>query len=98
MAFRARGLRIYNGLDLGRIRAMAQGRAPRAGPIRIGHVGRLVEQKNQARLIEALARARRESGLDLRLDIVGNGPLLPELRQLAPVMRASPMRWSSAVP
>jgi glycosyltransferase involved in cell wall biosynthesis len=78
-----RARRIYNGLDLGRIRAMAQGRAPREGPIRIGHVGRLVEQKNQARLIEALARARRESGLDLRLDIVGNGPLLPELRQRA---------------
>jgi glycosyltransferase involved in cell wall biosynthesis len=79
----ARGLRIYNGLDLTRVRAKGRGRARGDGPFHVGHVGRLVAQKNQARLIEGLAIARTRSDRDIRLEIVGNGPLMPTLRELA---------------
>jgi glycosyltransferase involved in cell wall biosynthesis len=72
--------RIYNGLDIAGVRAKTRVGRAEAGVIRIGHVGRLVPQKNQARLIRGLAAARVASGLDLRLDIVGHGPLLPELQ------------------
>jgi glycosyltransferase involved in cell wall biosynthesis len=78
-----RALRIYNGLDLGRVRDRASRVRTGDGTVRIGHVGRLVEQKNQARMIEGLARARAVTGLDLRLEIVGGGPLLPDLQATA---------------
>lgn len=79
----SRALRIYNGTDLAAVRAKSRpGR--RAGPaVRIGHVGRLVPQKNQARLIRGLAAARAATGRDIRLEIVGNGPLIDELRSTA---------------
>ncbi len=44
-----------------------------AGPIRIAGAGRLVERKNFALLVDAISRLRGE-GMDVRLDIFGDGP------------------------
>jgi len=44
-----------------------------AGPIRIAGAGRLVRRKNFALVIEAVARLRAE-GLDVQLNIFGDGP------------------------
>ncbi len=49
-----------------------------AGPLHIGTVGRLVPIKGQRHLIEAVAKVRR-AGVDVRLTIVGEGPLEHEL-------------------
>lgn len=47
-------------------------------PLRIGTVGRLVAIKGQAWLVRAVARVR-DAGVDVRLVIVGDGPLRAEL-------------------
>ncbi len=78
-----RALRIHNGLDLRRVRSNAVGASHADRVVRIGHVGRLVSQKNQARMIDGLAVARAATGRDLRLEIVGNGPLMDDLAQTA---------------
>ena len=84
-----RGLRIYNGVDIARVRrhappATTPDTAPSPdAPVLIGSIGRLVPQKNQHRLIAGLAAARATSGRDIRLDIVGNGPLLADLQKTA---------------
>jgi glycosyltransferase involved in cell wall biosynthesis len=78
-----RALRIHNGLNLRRVRSNAMGTSRADHVVRIGHVGRLVSQKNQARMIEGLALARAATGRDLRLEIVGNGPLMDDLVQTA---------------
>ena len=50
---------------------------PEPGPVRLLYVGRLVEDKNLRRLLQALR------GLDARLELCGTGPLEAELRSLA---------------
>lgn len=78
-----RGLRIYNGVDLSRVRSHpAPDNLPQP-PVVIGNIGRLVPQKNQARLIAGLAAARATTGRDIRLDIVGHGPLRSHLEDTA---------------
>lgn len=53
-------------------------------PVRILTVGRLVEKKGTEFSLRALARLAREAGhLDWTFEIVGEGPLEPELRTLA---------------
>jgi glycosyltransferase involved in cell wall biosynthesis len=57
----------------------------RSGPStrpRLVNVGGLVEVKGHRHLIAALAQLRR-AGTNLRLDVVGDGPLRPELEGLA---------------
>lgn len=53
------------------------------GTILLAAVGRLVEQKGHAYLLRALARAVRTSGVDLRLVLLGEGPLGGALAELA---------------
>jgi glycosyltransferase involved in cell wall biosynthesis len=48
-------------------------------PLRIGYVGRLVEEKGLQVLLEAVGRLNRE-GYSFQLDIVGDGPLRDELQ------------------
>ncbi len=72
--------RIYNGLNLSRVRSAVPFGTHKDGVIRIGHVARLVAQKNQTRLIHAFAKARKTSGKDMRLEIVGDGPLSDRLK------------------
>jgi colanic acid/amylovoran biosynthesis glycosyltransferase len=57
-------------------------RSGRSGPLEILTVGRTVPVKGQALLVESLAELRRR-GLDARLTIVGDGPQLASLRELA---------------
>jgi colanic acid/amylovoran biosynthesis glycosyltransferase len=52
-----------------------------SGPVRVLGVGRLVGQKGFEYAIQAVASLIRDSGWDLRLDIVGSGPLESRLRQ-----------------
>lgn len=53
---------------------------PSSGPLRILAVGRLVEKKGFAHLIDALALAR-EAGIDFDAQIIGEGELAGELAQ-----------------
>lgn len=51
-------------------------------PIRIGHLGRFVYQKNQLFLIE-VAQELKKQGLDVHWYLGGEGPLLEEVRKAA---------------
>jgi sugar transferase (PEP-CTERM/EpsH1 system associated) len=88
----ARVTHICNGVDTERFApaAPALDALPPAlrgdGVLRIGTVGRLQPVKDQQTLLRAFAQARERSAaarMALRLLIVGNGPLLEELRALA---------------
>jgi glycosyltransferase involved in cell wall biosynthesis len=68
----ARLTRVYNGIDLDRF--PFRPRVSHDGPARILAVGRLVEKKGFAVLVDAVDLLRRR-GLPVRLDIVGAGPL-----------------------
>ncbi|UVI35579.1 glycosyltransferase family 4 protein [Brevibacterium spongiae] len=75
---------VRNGLELDRFpyrpRPGAMGDVPRTGGLpSLLAVGRLVEKKGFAHLLDALARLRAD-GKDCRLDLVGTGPLEEELR------------------
>ena len=50
--------------------------------LRLLHVGRFTEVKDQATLLEAMAMAR-ASGLRFELEVVGDGALSPQIRQTA---------------
>lgn len=63
-------LRIYNGLDPAAFKLVA---APAAPPLRVLSVGRLIDFKGFPDLIEAV-RLLRDRGVDVLLDIVGEGP------------------------
>jgi glycosyltransferase involved in cell wall biosynthesis len=56
---------------------------PRAagGPLRLFHIGRLVATKGAFETVQALARVR-ELGVDATLTIAGDGPALPQLREM----------------
>ncbi len=71
-----RVVRIYNGLDLDRFPYAA----PDERPCGIVSVGRLVEKKGFADLIDACAILAAE-GRTFRCDIVGSGPLGPALAE-----------------
>lgn len=62
--------------------ALKQARRTRSAsePLSVLYVGRLTKSKNVTTLIEAAAQLRAE-GVDVRCDIVGEGPLEEELRQ-----------------
>lgn len=51
-----------------------------AGPVKLVSVGRLTDAKNHARLIEAVV-ALNASGLDTELTLIGDGQLMPAMRQ-----------------
>jgi len=67
--------RIYNGLDLEKLRFVS----PAERPGRIVAVGRLVEKKGFATLIEACAILK-DRGRRFECEIVGDGELEPQLR------------------
>jgi sugar transferase (PEP-CTERM/EpsH1 system associated) len=94
---------IYNGVDTERFAPAADkpvGLLPSslAGPdlVVIGTVGRIQAVKDQATLLRAFAAlrsARPESRPRLRLAIVGDGPLLGELRELARSLGVAETTW-----
>jgi glycosyltransferase involved in cell wall biosynthesis len=63
---------ILDEAQLARARAAARPRK-RSGPLRVLYVGRLSRSKNVHVLVAAVAKLRRE-GLDLRAEIIGEGP------------------------
>lgn len=94
---------IYNGVDTARF--APQPRQPLAGmpagfldpeAIVIGTVGRIQAVKDQATLLRAFATLRGqcpEQAHRLRLMIIGNGPLLAELRGLAITLGIADACW-----
>lgn len=72
---------LYNGVDIQRFTPVPETAASRPASITIGTVGRLDPVKNQACLLESFAElcARQMSAGQLRLLVVGDGPLRGEL-------------------
>ena len=68
--------RVYNGIDLTRFRQADFA----ATPPMIVSIGRLIEKKGFADLIEA-CRLLRERGADFRCEIIGEGPLQSTLQE-----------------
>jgi colanic acid/amylovoran biosynthesis glycosyltransferase len=69
--------RVYNGLDL----SVFKSAAPKANPLRILSIGRLIEKKGFKFLIEA-CHLLRSSGLPFVCQIVGDGPEHDRLEEL----------------
>lgn len=72
----ARTRRVYNGLELDRF--AFETRAPRGAALRVAAVGRLVEKKGFALLVDAAFRLRIE-GIRVSVDIAGGGELQAQL-------------------
>ena len=85
-----RALRIHNGLNLRQVRSKAARTMRKDHVIRMGHVGRLVSQKNQARMIKGLAIARAVTGRDLRLEDCGQRAADGRSRADRPLRPGSP--------
>ena len=92
----SRARRVPLGVDLA---MFAPARAPRnRRPTRILHVASLCGVKDQATLLSAAA-ALRERGYAFQLEVVGTGPLEPDLRSLARCLGLSEnVCWRGAVP
>jgi glycosyltransferase involved in cell wall biosynthesis len=71
-------IRLYHGLDLARYRPTP---SARADPSLLLAVAQLKEKKGLRYLIEACGRLR-DAGVAIRCEIVGDGPLMPDLEQL----------------
>jgi sugar transferase (PEP-CTERM/EpsH1 system associated) len=94
---------IYNGVDTERFTPQATGKLADLPPafqsdglFVIGTVGRLQQVKDQASLLRAFAallQMHPEWRSRLRLLIVGDGPLMSELRQLAVSLRIDDLSW-----
>ena len=96
---------IYNGVDTSRFAPPAAGEVPAPalpqafhgkGLVRIGTVGRLRPVKDQASLLQATAavlRRRPEFRANARVMIVGDGPLLAELRATADALGLGDITW-----
>jgi glycosyltransferase involved in cell wall biosynthesis len=81
--------RVYNGIELKKFPPQTSARA--SGPIRLLSVGRLVEFKGFAVLIDACAKL----DLDFTCEIIGGGPLREELqKQIAERNLADKVRLS----
>ena len=70
---------VHCGVDLQRFRRADSPRAE--GPLRVLCLGRLVSQKGQALLVQAVARLTR-AGRQMEVVLVGDGPRRPELERL----------------
>ena len=101
----SRIFQIYNGVDTNRFQPDPHKRRQGLPPefrddalILIGTVGRIQPVKDQATLLNAFAQlvtSRPELRQKLRLVIVGNGPLLSELKSLAIALNIAELTWFS---
>ncbi len=67
---------VYNGIDVDRIDRANLGDPPFEGPydgVTVGSVGRLIDQKNYRRLVQAFAQVVEQSGRECRLVLIGDG-------------------------
>ena len=76
--------RVYNGLDLSIFRPATPG----AKPVRLLSIGRLIEKKGFAFLVEA-CRLLHSTGVDFGCEIVGEGPERGHLEELIKAYRLS---------
>jgi len=83
---RARAHLVYHGVDLHHFAPLTWPASNQ--PISIISAGRLTRTKGFDRLIRACGAARRQ-GLDIKLTLLGRGPMEPELRQLIVAERIS---------
>ncbi len=74
---------VANGVDCAMFRPSADPQPEAEAPFRILFAGRLQKQKNVGVLLDELARLRRDGMTAFRLDVAGDGPLGPELRERA---------------
>jgi len=72
---------VYNGVDTTKFRPNIIPR-PIGQKIKIGAVGRLVEEKDYPTFIKAISLLK-ERGLSFQAEIIGDGPLAPDLHNLA---------------
>jgi phosphatidylinositol alpha-1,6-mannosyltransferase len=79
---------IPNGVDLAAFSAEPRPEHHDGEPLRLLCVGRLIERKGQHHLIEAVRRLV-DSGIDVRLELVGTGDALDENRALAERLRVT---------
>ena len=93
---------VYHGLDLTRFASPAHDSEPRDGrdggqPVRLLSVGRAVQKKGYAIMLEALAML--PSGCAWKFDHVGGGPLLKDLRKQAVALGIDEkIQWHGAQP
>lgn len=73
---------VHCGIDLVRFSRVPHPPLAPGQPLRLLNVGRLVPEKGQDVLLHALAQTRNR-GIRFRLDIIGGGPLLEDLKALA---------------
>lgn len=71
----------YHGIDLSKITQTTRVREP-GQPLKVVAVGRLVEQKGFADLVESVGLANK-GGRRVEVTLIGDGPLEAELKQLA---------------
>lgn len=97
-----KNLLIHNGVDTAKFQPPSQpGESPAEWPFKpddivIGTVGRIQDVKNQAGLVDAFAQLQAllpEHKHRLRLAIVGDGPLLPALRQQVEAAGLTDVAW-----
>lgn len=74
----AKTLRIYNGIE---VRDFPAAKADRSGPLQLVSIGRLIEFKGFQHLVGAL-RLLKKAGVDVRAQIIGEGPWRGELEVL----------------
>lgn len=87
---------VYHGMDFSRF-SIPEGRERAEGPVRIVSVGRAVEKKGYAGLLDALAAL--PDGLNWHLNHVGGGELLANLKaQAARLGISEKITWSGALP
>lgn len=94
---------IYNGVDTDRFTPAREKRIDGLPPgfadndtILIGAIGRIQPVKDHATLLHAFANLLQscpDMRARLRLAVVGDGPLLPELRRLADTLRIGDLTW-----
>jgi len=73
---------VYNGVDTRRFRPARRAEKTPREVLRIGAVGRLVEEKDYPTLLQAFALLK-ERGVPFEGVIVGDGPLAPQLKEQA---------------
>ncbi|RKY02824.1 glycosyltransferase family 4 protein [Candidatus Poribacteria bacterium] len=88
---------IPDGIDLSRFRAPRRPIDP--DPVRVLSIGRLIPRKGFHRLIAALPTVRRKAHKRFVLEIVGDGPMMGDLRRQAEELGVSDIvRFSGTVP
>ena len=72
---------LPNGVDLQASNDRINNSVAEGGPLKIIAVGRLIRLKDHLTMVKAVDHANKRSSIEIRLTIVGNGPLSNEIKQ-----------------